>query len=345
MLNRELVITYANCITPLGNNGKNTADSIKNRVSKLEFSESLIDSEGNLLKISKIKGIDKNESRHNFLNRVSEQCLKELLKDTQIPSKVYLLMGYPALKRPGIKFDISNLVKQLKLLETEVVAEEFAQGSPSAIYGLEGADSIIKTNPEALCIIGTVDSLLDPLTLDWFEKDQRLNSEGSERVNAFVPSEAVSFIVVESKKLALKNKRTILAQITSLKTSKEPNHYVKGTPSKGQGLTTAVKSVLSHKLIPPESLTNIFFDLNGEFHRAKDWGFIRTRCFDNKKSRFSIWHPADCMGDTGAANAGVLLSIVAQGLKQKWLDKNVLIFSSDDHGACGAVVLSELYES
>ena len=345
MLNAELVITGTNCITSLGDNGEKTADSVKNGVTKLEFSESLIDSEGNFLKISKIKGIDKNESRHDFLNRISEQCLKELLKDTQIPSKVYLLMGYPVQKRPGIKFDVSIPVKQIKLFNTEVVAEQFAHGNPSAIYGLEKAATIIKADSNALCIIGAVDSLLDPLTLEWFEKDQRLNSEGSERVNSFVPSEAVAFFVVESKETAIKNKRTILAHITSLKTTKEPNHYVKGTPSKGEGLTTAVKSVLSHKLIPPESLTNIFFDLNGEFHRAKDWGFIQTRCFDNKKSKFEIRHPADCMGDTGAASAGTLISIAAEGLRQKWLDKNILIFSSDDHGDCGAVVLTEISES
>ncbi len=321
----NLVITGTKSITPL----PDTASGIKSGTTCLEYSEDLTDAAYNPLKVSVIKNI-------KSLGEAAQTCLEEFATSLDLPDTVHLLMGYAPDKRPSLKFDTSKLASQI---DKKVITQEFKTGNPSAIHALEQASIIISENPQALCIVGAMDSLLESSTIDYYEKDQRPISEGTNRHNGFVPSQAAVFLSIESEKQAFDKNKKILARITNIKTTKEKASFVSGSPSKGKGLTQAVKGVLDK----PDSIENIFCDLNGEFHRAKDFGFVQTRCFAEIEPK--IWHPADCIGDTGAANAGISLLTAAQGLNQKWLDKDVLIFSSDDYGDCGAVFLSAIPEA
>ena len=340
------VITGVNCITPMGDGAEITAESIKDGIGELEFSDSFFDLKQNAVKIALIDGFKENEpdSHKLFMNEAFAGCFSDFLEKSLGNSFeaeiIYLFLGLSSTQRPGIQFDIKPLIDQLKPCCSEIITEKFTTGNPSAINALEKSVEIIKANPDAICIVGAVDSLLNQDTLDWFEKDQRLNSEDSKRPHGFCPSQAVSFFSVESKKAAINRKRAILAEITGFKTAKEPSSFVSGLPSKGEGLTNAVRGGLENGNVKPESINHVFCDLNGEFYRSKEWGFAEIRCLGKSDNIRELWSPSDCMGNIGAASAGVLLSIVSEGLNKNWLDKNVLVFSSDDHGDCGAVVLS-----
>ena len=342
--NTEPVITGINAITSLGYNGEDIASSVKKGVTRLEYSGSLFDVNGNSLKISYIPGFsfDENGSSKTFITDTGKKCLEDLMQQnslkTGLPEQVYLLMGNPSPERPGTRFPASVFTADIDLDRAEVHEESFDNGNPSAIFALERAAEIIKKDPRALCIVGVADCLLESDTLKWFEADQRINSEGSGRSHSFSPSQAVAFFCVESKKAALENNRKIYAEIKSIKTSREPAPYVSGSPSRAQGLTQAISGALENA--DPESVQDIFCDLNGEHYRSKEWGLAEIRCFDSNKSEYNLWHPADCHGNPGAAASGVLATIAAEGIAKQWLEKQVLVFASDDHGYCGAVVLS-----
>jgi 3-oxoacyl-[acyl-carrier-protein] synthase-1 len=347
------VITGINCITPVGQNAEMTSASVKEGVGQLEYSEIFFDSENNSVKTACIEGFGQNdkETPVTFMNRVAKKCLTDFLditftdKGSDPPETICLLIGCATEMRPGMPFDILSLEEEVKNYTHEVITEYVRTGNPSAIHALEKASEIIQKSPETICIIGAIDSLLEPVTLEWFEKDQRLNAESIGRNQSFSPSQAVAFFSVESKQSAIKRNRTLLAEITGCYTAKEPSPFVSGLPSKGEGLTTSVRTVLTEntrKPFDPESIRHVFCDLNGEYYRAKEWGYAELRCFGNADNNRKLWHPADCMGNAGAASAGVLLTIAAEGLKKKWLEQNVLVFSSDDHGDCGAVILSDI---
>ncbi|MDD2944191.1 MAG: hypothetical protein PHC51_14665 [bacterium] len=65
------------------------------------------------------------------------------------------------------------------------------------------------------------------------------------------------------------------------------------------------------------------------------------RCFKERHDQRQLWTPANCYGDTGAASGTVLTNIVTQGFTRGWLQSPVLMFCSDDHGSCGAMVLEK----
>ena len=65
------------------------------------------------------------------------------------------------------------------------------------------------------------------------------------------------------------------------------------------------------------------------------------RCFETPEVDRTLWKPARCFGDIGAASAAVLVNIAAQGFARRWLASQALIFASDDHGACGVAVLEK----
>ncbi len=342
----KLAITGANAVTPLGRSVQETAAALKDGVTRLHYSESLADANGNPLKISYIQGfeLDDENSSKAFMTRSGQKCLADLMeqsfKESGPPESIYLLTGQPSGQRPGTRIDPSAFIRVIEERGGKAVSETFDIGSPSAIYAMEKAFAIISNEPDALCIIGGVDCLLDPESLEWFEADQRLNSEGSGRSHSFCPSQAAAFFLVESSKKAAEKGRNVFAEVIGIHTAKEPASFASGLPSKAEGLTEAITGALGHEAVRPESVTDIFCDLNGEFYRSKQWGLAEIRCFDSGKAGYNLWHPADCMGSPGAATAAVLIATAAEGIKNKWLKDQVLVFGSSDHGHCGAVVVS-----
>jgi len=72
-----------------------------------------------------------------------------------------------------------------------------------------------------------------------------------------------------------------------------------------------------------------------------EWSITDNSCFRNRDERRILWTPANCYGDVGAACGDVMASVAAHGFVCDWVQGPVLIFCSDDHGACGAMVLEK----
>jgi 3-oxoacyl-[acyl-carrier-protein] synthase-1 len=50
-------------------------------------------------------------------------------------------------------------------------------------------------------------------------------------------------------------------------------------------------------------------DLSGEQYGFKEAALALTRVLRTRKEEFDIWHPADCVGETGAAAALILVAV------------------------------------
>lgn len=109
-------------------------------------------------------------------------------------------------------------------------------------------------------------------------------------------------------------------------------------PSPNSGLTEACRAALVG--VGDKEIRSILADLNGENSRAGEWSMAEMRCFHDLQQRRKLWNPANCYGDIGAASGAVLANVVTQGFVRGWLQSPVLIFCSDDHGSCGALVLA-----
>jgi uncharacterized protein (TIGR02270 family) len=80
--------------------------------------------------------------------------------------------------------------------------------------------------------------------------------------------------------------------------------------------------------------------MNGESYRAREWGFTELRVLRNPHPRLEVFHPADCLGDVGAASGTLLIGLAAMALSENPSRHNFLVFASSESGERGAVILS-----
>ncbi|MFZ1984802.1 MAG: beta-ketoacyl synthase N-terminal-like domain-containing protein [Desulfatitalea sp.] len=342
----EIAITAINAHTPVGHGAAMTAASVRAGLTRFTKSEEFKDSETNPITMAQIKGMDdKNTHRAERLAAIADHCLAQMLEIyfagvMYRPPRIHLFLGVAASQRPGPRYEkycLPRLQSTLAELTAQVEAQSLAKGNTAALYGLDLAAQTIAAQPDTLCIVGGVDCLLNPDTLNWFEKDRRLKSESKDRAFGLIPAEAVGFMVVESKPLAMRRGKKILAQVAGLGLAQEPAPFVSEKTSTAQGLTLACRQAL--KDINPASITTVLGDLNGEAHRSWEWSCAEIRCLGGNANHRILRQPAECCGDIGAASGAVLTTIAALGFVHQWLAAPALLFCVDDHGPCGALVL------
>ena len=215
-----MVITAVNSITPLGYNAEVTAASFRAGISRLVEANDYFDSEGKPIISSSIEGISDDEEEDEVIRigDIAKYCLEMLLEnyfqfESGVERETHLLLGIPPMTRPGPQYQRPNKELANKLVEItkrwtkNAALKVVTSGNASVIRCIEIAKKILYNNPQSLCIIGGVDSLLALETLDWFEKAERLKSETFGRNQAFSPGEAVGFMIIETKEKANRNKR------------------------------------------------------------------------------------------------------------------------------------------
>lgn len=348
--NMGIVITAANCITAVGHNAEMTAASVRAGISRLEESNDYYDIEGNPITAAFIQGISDEANDVTRMKDISRYCLESLLEkyfqdETGLESEVNLLLGVAPLSRPGPRYEgesqelVNHLGTIVQKWTKKVTPQVITSGNSAVIRCIKVAEQLLKENPHCLCIIGCIDSLLALNSLDWFEKAERLKSETFGRNQGFPPGEAMGFMILETKQGAVRRKKKALAELVGVGLANEPAPFLSERPSKGEGLTKACKIALSESTCDPADIEVVLGDLNGEFFRAKEWGYAEFRCFGNCNDARQLWHPADCMGSIGAASGAILMNIAAVGLSRGWIEEYVMMFCSDDEGECGSAVL------
>ena len=83
----------------------------------------------------------------------------------------------------------------------------------------------------------------------------------------------------------------------------------------------------------------VYCTLNGESYFAAEWGLVWTRLTNELSSVHRLSHPADSLGDTGAAAAGMLIAQALAGFHRRYAPAGEAIVwtSSSVHGLRAAV--------
>ncbi len=349
----EIVITETNSVTAIGGSADETADSFFSGNTRITYDETLEDEKGRPVKTAVIDYLgERDPDEGSFMGTMAETALIDLcgryFGEHDRVEDLFFFLGLPADRRPGPSMADWNQVwtkrieKELERYADRIYVEFFSAGNASAIHGIQNAARILTASPLAVCIVGGVDSLLSPDTLAWLANDWRLVSESHGRQHGLFPSHAAGFLIIETEKGAEKRHKQPLARIIGHSLATETAPYVSERPCKGDGLTRVIRSVLENTNTPPSAIDSILCDLNGEHHRFKEWGFADIRCFPHSSP--GLFHPADCMGDVGAAWVPVLAGLAIQGFKRDILGKTALIVCSDDHGERGAMILCPYQE-
>jgi len=187
--------------------------------------------------------------------------------------------------------------------------EVYAAGRAAGLLAIEGALEALAEDRVDVAIVGGVDSWIRAPVL------RRLDEAGILRTasnpQGLIPGEAAAFVVLESIDKARARGVEPLARCLAAATAAEPTA---GTddPNQATGLTTAMRQAASTAggfEVPPL----VVCDLNGDRYRASEWSMAAIRTLGTLHGEMALWHPADCIGDPGAASGivNVVWSVAA----------------------------------
>lgn len=222
------------------------------------------------------------------------------------------IVGLPE-SRPGLPSEIESALTA-KLPEASlnkcVIAHPttLLNGHSAGLMAIEYACRVIRGGETEFCLVGGVDSYMEPDTLTWVEDCGQLHNV----YNAwgFIPGEAAGFCVLCSDAVAARYELKVLGRLLGVAVAQEENRMKTQTVCIGKGLTEAVRNVLQSLTSDDTRIDNTICDLNGEAYRADEFGFMLARTPQRFEDTSRFTTPADCWGDVGAAS-GPLFVLLA----------------------------------
>jgi len=182
-------------------------------------------------------------------------------------------------------------------------------------------------------LVAAADSLLVGPTLTGFEAEGRLltlqNSDG------FVPGEAAGAVMLARFPGSGPHLDCLGLGFGVERSATNPD-----VPLRGDGLTHAIKQSLADAGCTKYDLDFRITDNSGEQYYFKEAALALSRSLRQRKEEFDIWHPADCIGETGAAIGVAALAVaLAASRKAYAVGPNVLCHLGSDLGERAAAVL------
>ncbi|MBF3170973.1 hypothetical protein HKT40_24410, partial [Pseudomonas aeruginosa] len=107
------------------------------------------------------------------------------------------------------------------------------------------------------------------------------------------------------------------------------------------GLSQAVRAALAEAGCGLEQMDYRLTDISGEQYYFKEASLTLSRNLRVLKPKFDLWHPADCIGECGAAIGPALLAVALAASRKGYGDgPNVFCHLGNDAGERAAALLS-----
>lgn len=264
------------------------------------------------------------------------ECLEQLPEpDTD---SIALLVCLPEPNRPGVikgldEKILGDIQAELSLTFSKA-SRTFAQDRVSGVYAIEKARELLARGACRFCIIAGVDSFLTNGTISAF--GSRLLKESNS--DGFIPGEAGCSIILSRFTPEMKQ----VMEISGTGFGKEPIHIESDNSlsMKAEGMVQAVSNALVDAGQDLENIDYRMSDANGEQYVFKEAALTLTRVLKQRKDKFDIWHPADCLGEIGAAIVPCTLGFALTAAQKEYASGNKLVchYGNDD-GTRGAVIL------
>ncbi len=247
------------------------------------------------------------------LARMGEHAAREALAG--IPpaqwAGIPLLLCVAERERPG---RLSGLEDELHTQLTALLGSPFAPGSAIVPHGrlstavaLQQARQLIQQGHARVLIIAT-DSLLTAATLTALDAQERLlNNRNS---NGFMPGEAAGAILVGPAGSGPE------LRCNGIGFDTEPAHIASEEPLRGDGLARACKAALAEAGCAMHEMDYRIADLSGEHYYFKEAALAVSRTMRSLKEEFDLWHPAEAIGEVGAAS-GIAMIALADAASRK----------------------------
>jgi 3-oxoacyl-[acyl-carrier-protein] synthase-1 len=271
-----------------------------------------------------------------------QECLAQA-RDVN-PAMIPLLLCVSEKERPGRTEGLEDQL--LSSLEAELGVRfhshstVIARGRVAGGLALLRARELIQQERLPLCIIAGVDSYLTATTLSAYEQKRRLLT--SLNGNGFIPGEAAAAILVGSSASLPAWTHLHFSNLACLGigTGWENAAIEAELPFRADGMVQAFKAALLEAGKTMGDVDYRITDINGEHYGFKEAVLAVTRTLRERKEELDLWHPADCIGEIGAAAGPCALGVALAAARKKYAPgRHVLCHFSADDGERIAMLL------
>jgi uncharacterized protein (TIGR02270 family) len=207
----------------------------------------------------------------------------------------------------------------------------FAADGPGFAAALREAEAGIARGAWEACLVGGVDSLVEPAVLAALAGLNALRTPA--RAQGLVPGEGAGFVLVERAAAARRRGAAARARLGRVELAAAPPRFAP-VERPGHALTQVVAAALAGGGAP----AMVVASLNGDERRALDWGHARVRLQQRglPGDTPECW-PAEAFGDLGAAAGPVALCLAARSWERRAWSGPALMWLWGDAGEVAAL--------
>jgi 3-oxoacyl-[acyl-carrier-protein] synthase-1 len=208
----------------------------------------------------------------------------------------------------------------------------FYGGHSEIVTALLAVDHDLSAGIIDVALVGAVDSYIEPRSIRAAARGRALKTENTS--TGFFPGEAAAFVAVTRTEDVHRQSAGVVLRAFAL--AEDVKHLFSDEAPDGAGLAEAVvRCVTQLSEEERQRIGLVIGDLNGEEHRALEWG----ACLVRLQSRFALgdlpsWQPAASFGETGCASGVLSMCVGIRALQRGYAgtDSILLLFSSDGTG-------------
>jgi 3-oxoacyl-[acyl-carrier-protein] synthase-1 len=277
--------------------------------------------------------------RRGRILELGGMALAEAARHLKEPAPLFLALGEgfePSHRKdPEAERMLRDLARSAGVTIDEALSRVFRNGGAGGLAALCDALTLANERRGAPVIVGAADSFFDLPRLDALDAEGRLSGRSSD---GFIPGEAAAFLVLTTpgagKRLGLEP----LARVLGAAVGEERGHRYSEEPYRGDGLARTFQALFVQTSVR-DRVRTVYAGLNGESFPAKEWGVAYLRSAEKFAPDLAIEHPADRMGDAGAALGLAMLVLAALGIRKGHCAAPCLVWSTSDKEARAAALL------
>lgn len=342
-MNSSLHIVAVGARTPVGLTAESTAAAVRARISRITEHPILVDVRGEPVRMAQDGLLDPGLFGLPRIVALARSALDEVLGKLGSRAqglRIALLLGLPEL-RPGWSEREVAAVQQELTLPLGLIGGKphvIPGGHAAALEALRRGTELIGEGRADLCLVGGVESYLEPDTLLWLDTNRQLLRSGMR--SAFHPGEGAGFLALAGERVRRQLGLKSLGIPLATQVSRESKLIKTDEQNTGEGLTRALQAALTELSRRGERVDDVYCDLNGERYRTEEWGFALLRTQQAFRDASAARTAVSEWGDMGAASGALLMILALRAWARGYAQgPTALVWASSEGGLRGAVVL------
>lgn len=340
-MTKNLLIEAYGAVTPIGLNALQSCSALRAGITGFSDVYPLVPPNEPIVGAAVPGSFRLKRTPQEWLVNLAVRGIKECLPDnTARAESLALILSLPDEHRNHPAFNYLTPGEFLNLIHSQLgykfhkTSMAMQEGRGGIFSALLKARELITNREVDACIVGGVDSFLNPIDIEVLQASYRIS--GPKSTQGLIPGEGAAFVLVSAgKKLSPSGFR-----IFGVGISMESDTVLGPKFSQGRGLERALKGAINDSNIPESEISFRISSMNGERYYAWESLLAECRFYRTRRERLPCWYTGASVGDLGAAAGPLSIIVCAIGIRKGYAPGQlVMCEGASDNGLRGACLL------